>query len=190
MVQESGKPQRICVIGCGGTGKSTLARLLGDRMDLPVFHLDALIWQAGWVLPSREDIIAAQKGNSDGERWVIDGNWDSTMPVRLARADTIIWLDYPTRTALWGIMKRLAHWRGRGRPDMAEGCVERFDWEFLRWVVEFRSKHRQRIPEKIREHGSHARLFQITRRSELPAVLDELLNAASTTLHEHPMRCA
>ena len=171
MVEEGGKPQRICVIGCGGTGKSTLSRLLGERLGLPVFHLDAVIWQPGWVLPSRDEMIALQEGIADGERWVIDGNWGSTMPVRLSRADTIIWLDYPTRTAVWGVLKRLAYWRGRWRPDMAEGCVEGFDWEFLRYVIEFRVKHRQRIVDNIEAHGRHARLIRVPRRRELSKML-------------------
>lgn len=174
MAEQGGQPQRICVIGCGGTGKSTLSRLLGERLDLPVFHLDALIWQAGWVLPPREKMIAVQEGITDGDRWVIDGNWGSTMPVRLARADTIIWLDYPTRAALWGVLKRVAHWRGRWRPDMAEGCVEGYDWEFLRYVLEFRTIHRQRIVDNVAAHGQHARLYKPTSRRELPAILKRL----------------
>ncbi|MEZ5993308.1 MAG: AAA family ATPase [Planctomycetota bacterium] len=165
---------RICVVGCSGTGKSTLTRQLGAVLDLPMYHLDALLWQADWVMTDRETEERVQREIAAKDRWIIDGNFGSTMNIRFPRAQAIIWLDLPTRTAVWGVLKRLAYYRGRWRPDMAEGCTERFDWDFLKWVLEFREKDRHRIIQRIEAHGSHARLFHITHRRQLPKVIKTL----------------
>lgn len=68
------------------------------------------------------------------DRWLIDGNYDRTLSVRPARCDTVIWLDYPRHICLWGVAKRTFSYWGRSLPDMAEGCPERVDWEFLRYI--------------------------------------------------------
>jgi adenylate kinase family enzyme len=174
MAEQGGQFQRICVIGCSGTGKSTLSRQIGERMGLPVHHLDAMLWRAGWVMTDRETEERVQREVIASDCWVIDGNFGSTMAIRFPRAQAIIWLDYPTWLAMWGVVRRVAHEKGRVRADMAEGCTERWDWPFMKWVLEFRQKHRARVIEHIRDHGTHARLFHITRRRQLSDVFTAL----------------
>lgn len=134
--------QRILIIGCGGSGKSTLARQLGERTGLPVWHLDRLFWRSGWVNIPEEDFDRRLTEVLDQPRWVIDGNYDRTLPLRLSRCDTVVYLDYSRITCLYGIARRVLANRGRTRPDMAEGCPERADWEFLRWVWGYRKAKR------------------------------------------------
>ncbi|MBK8207613.1 MAG: hypothetical protein IPK87_12625 [Planctomycetes bacterium] len=174
MAETLGPFERICVIGCSGTGKSTLARRLGVRMGLPVHHLDAMLWRAGWVMTDRETEERTQREVVATDRWIIDGNFGSTMVIRFPRAQAIIWLDYPTWLAMWGVTRRVAHEKGRVRDDMAQGCPERWDLGFYKWVLEFRQKQRGHILEHIRDFGSHARLVHITRRSQLPSALVQL----------------
>ena len=126
--------QRIMIIGSGGSGKSTLARKLGEKTGLPVVHLDKLFWKPGWESVSQEEFDILHRQELAKERWILDGNFDRTMPERLARCDTVVYLDFSRVTCLLGVAKRILTTYGTVRPDMGEGCPERFDWEFLQWV--------------------------------------------------------
>ncbi len=130
--------QRVLVIGSPGAGKSTLAHKLADRTNLPLFHLDQMHWLPGWVERGRDEGRAELARILAGDRWIIDGNYGSILPMRLERADTVIWLDYPTWLCLKRVLKRWWQHRGRTRPDMTEGCPERLNLEFLHYVLSFR----------------------------------------------------
>ncbi len=134
--------ERILILGCGGSGKSTLARELGRRLGLPVVHLDRIFWQSGWTHLSREAFEAQLEASLAEPRWVIDGDYNRTLPLRLSRCDTAVYLDYSRFTCLCGVVKRVLANRGRTRPDMADGCPERADAEFLRWIWTFKQKVR------------------------------------------------
>lgn len=130
--------QRILVIGSPGAGKSTLSHALAARTGLPLFHLDKLFWLPGWVERDREEGRAELAEVLAGERWIIDGNYGSTLPMRIARADTVVWLDYPTWLCLGRVFKRWWQCRGTARPDMTEDCPENLNLEFLLYVLNFR----------------------------------------------------
>ena len=126
--------ERILIIGCGGAGKSTLARQLGEKLDLPVVHLDKLFWKPGWVESTKDEIDEKIRQEMAKPRWIMDGNYNRTMPERVKYCDTIIYLDFSRVACLLGVLKRVITTYGTVRPDMGEGCPERFDWEFLQWV--------------------------------------------------------
>ena len=130
--------QRVLVIGSPGAGKSTLSRQLAERTGLPLYHMDRLHWLPGWVERDREEAFGLVREVLAQERWIIDGNYGSTLPERLQRADTVIWLDYPTWLCLWRVLRRWWQYRGTNRPDMTEGCNENLNWEFLHFVATFR----------------------------------------------------
>ena len=136
--------ERIMIIGCGGAGKSTLARKLGEKTGLPVVHLDKLFWKPGWESLSRDEFDVLHRRELAKDRWIIDGNFDRTIPERLARCDTVIYLDFSRLACLLGVCKRILTTYGTVRPDMGEGCPERFDWEFLCWVWNFNKNKRAR----------------------------------------------
>ena len=136
--------ERIMIIGCGGAGKSTLARQLGEKTGLPVVHLDKLFWTPGWVSLSQEEFDKVHREAIAGETWIIDGNFDRTIPERLARCDTVIYLDFSRIRCLMGVAKRILTTYGQVRPDMGEGCPERFDLEFLQWVWNFNKNKREK----------------------------------------------
>ena len=136
--------ERIMIIGCGGSGKSTLARMLGEKTGLPVVHLDKLFWRPGWVSLSKEEFDQVHQEAINRERWIIDGNFDRTIPERLRRCDTVIYLDFSRLACLLGVVKRILTNYGKVRPDMGDGCPERFDLEFLKWVWNFNRNKRER----------------------------------------------
>ncbi len=136
--------ERIVIIGCGGAGKSTLARQLGEKLDIPVVHLDKLFWHPGWVQASPEEFDGRLARELEKSRWIMDGNFDRTMLQRIARCDTIIYLDFSRFACLWGVAKRILTTYGTVRPDMGEGCPERFDLDFLKWVWNFNRNKREK----------------------------------------------
>ena len=136
--------ERVMIIGCGGAGKSTLARQLGEKTGLPVVHLDKLFWTPGWVSLSREEFDKVHREAIVQEKWIIDGNFDRTMPERIRRCDAVVYLDFSRFACLLGVAKRILTIYGKVRPDMGEGCPERFDWEFLQWVWNFNGSKREK----------------------------------------------
>jgi adenylate kinase family enzyme len=136
--------ERIVIIGCGGAGKSTLARQLGEKLDIPVVHLDKLFWRPGWVQVSKEEFDKLHREVLAREKWIMDGNFDRTMEERITRSDTVIYLDFSRFACLMGVLKRVFITYGKVRPDMGEGCPERIDWDFLKWVWDFNKNKREK----------------------------------------------
>lgn len=153
--------KRIIIIGSSGSGKSTLARQLGDTLNLPVIHLDKYFWHAGWIGTEPQEWAKKVEQFAAGSSWIIDGNYRSTLDVRLKKADTIIFLDLPRWICVWRATKRRFQYLNRQRPDVAEGCQERvFDPafpRFLHWVWNYPNRARpvvlqtvKRLPDKKR----------------------------------------
>ena len=164
--------ERVLIIGCGGAGKSHLARQLAAITGLPVIHLDAEYWLPGWVEPPRAEWRQRIRGFSQSRRWIIDGNYGGTLEQRLADADTVFFLDFPTLTCLYGISERLIRYRGRTRPDMTPGCPEHFDWEFLLYVLSFRRHSRLHVLDALR--GFKGELVTLTSRRAVNRYLESL----------------
>lgn len=143
--------ERILIIGCGGAGKSTLARQLGEKLLLPVVHLDKLFWHPGWVESTKEEIDGKIMAELQKPRWIIDGNYNRTLAQRMQYCDAVIYLDFSRVACLWGVCKRVLTSYGKVRPDMGEGCPERFDWAFLQWVWRFNKQNRQRYYRLLNE---------------------------------------
>ena len=143
--------QRIIIIGCGGAGKSTLARKLGEVLDLPVVHLDKLFWKPNWVETSREEFDALLAQELAKDKWIMDGNFNRTMPERIKHCDTIIYLDFSRVVCLMGVVKRVITTYGTVRPDMGEGCPERIDFEFMKWVWNFNKNKRESYYKMLNE---------------------------------------
>lgn len=137
--------ERIMIIGCGGSGKSTLARKLGAVTGLPVVHLDQIYWRPGnWEHLSHEDFDKELAEELNKPRWIMDGNFNRTMEQRLEFCDTVIYLDFSRITCLMGLCKRVLTNYGKARQDMAPGCKEKFDPEFVRWIWNFNKNYREK----------------------------------------------
>ena len=165
--------ERILIIGCGGAGKSTLARQLGEKLELPVVHLDKLFWKPGWVEESSEEFDRKLALELEKTKWIMDGNFNRTMPQRLSKCDTIIYLDFSRWACLWGVVRRIITTYGTVRPDMGDGCPERFDLNFLRWVWNYNRDKRQRNYRLLNE-AAHAEKIVLKNRRMVKQFLKNL----------------
>jgi len=151
--------QRVLIIGPCGAGKSTLAQRLGPILDLPVIHLDALNWQPGWVMAPDEQFRARMLDVLRRPRWIIDGNYGGTVQLRIARADTVIFLDFARWRCVARVLKRVWTYAGQTRPDMGEGCPEKFDWEFMDFVWHWFETSRPRLLARLETMRADQRLI-------------------------------
>lgn len=165
--------ERILIIGCGGAGKSTLARQLGEKLNLPVVHLDKLFWKPGWVESTKEEIDEKIRLEMEKPRWIMDGNYNRTLPERAKHCDTIIYLDFSRFACLRGVLKRVITTYGTVRPDMGEGCPERIDLDFLKWVWNYNRDKRERNYELL--NGTpHAKTIVLKNRRMVKRFLQSL----------------
>lgn len=165
--------KRILVIGSAGAGKTTFAKLLAQQASLPLIHLDAHYWKPGWIKPSEESWNFKVEELCDQLEWVMDGNFSSSLDVRLERADTVFFLDFGRTLCLYSVLKRLIlHW-GSVRDDMAEGCKESFDLGFLKWVWCFPINSRPRIISALAKAPERVNVHFIENRKELKKFLKE-----------------
>jgi len=125
--------RRIIVIGCQGSGKTRLARSLGQRLGLPVVHLDALYWRPGWTPSDKASFRTRVAEAIAGDAWVVDGSFSGlAFDLTIARADVLVVIDRPRWVCQWRILWRSAFDRDTARTDLPEGCREQFDWKLMK----------------------------------------------------------
>ncbi len=166
---------KMVVIGSPGSGKSTIARKLGELTGIEVYHLDRLYWKPGWVESTRDEIRNIQQEIVKKDRWIIDGNYGSTMEVRLEAADTIVFLDRTRITCLYRVIKRRFMYHRKSRPDMGVGCTERLDRDFLRYVWNFPRDQRNRILQKLAKYEGEKQIISLSNDRDIDLFL-ELVN--------------
>jgi adenylate kinase family enzyme len=154
--------KRVLVIGVCGAGKSTLAAKIHEKTGLPLIHLDQHYWNPGWVETPNEVWRSNVSELSAMSEWVMDGNYASSFDIRIPRADTIIYLDYSRSIALWRATIRTLRSHGRVRKDMADGCQERFNWAFLRYVWTFHQEHRPKVEAALTQLRPDQTLVRLT----------------------------
>ena len=172
--------KRILIIGSSGSGKSTLARQLGAGLELPVIHLDRHYWHPGWVgTPIAEwQKIVARLIQRDS--WIIDGNYRSTLQMRLEAADSVVFLDLPPWICAMRALKRRIQYHNRPRPDIADGCKEPLLdpqlFQFIRHVLSYPDRAKPYVMKQLAEiaNEKHIVLLQSAKdvNSFLSAPLD------------------
>ncbi len=142
--------KKIIVIGCPGSGKSTFSKKLNTITGIPLYHLDMIYWNEDRTKVPREVFLKEMDSIIDKDRWIIDGNYGSTMEKRMAACDTVIFLDYPTEVCISGIMKR----RGKTRSDMPWiETSDEVDAEFLSWVNDYNIESRPVVMELLKKYN-------------------------------------
>ena len=160
--------KRILIIGCCGAGKTTLANVLSKRLNLPVVHLDRLWWNPGWIESSPEEFDARLAKELAFDRWIIDGNYLSTMELRLENCDTIFLLDYPLEVCLAGAKARI----GTKREDIPWVETE-FDEEFRQWILNFPKDQLPVIYQLLEKYGQNRNVHIFRSREAAENYLEE-----------------
>lgn len=153
--------KRVAIIGCGGSGKTTIGRRLAATIGTQITHLDAVYYDDEWNKLPAEKFAALQEDLVAADTWVIDGNYASTLPIRLKRATHVIFLDLPALTCLRGIAQRRWHYRGGQHTD---GVYDRITWSFITYVWGYRREMAPRVRALIAEHAGHAQVHVVRSR--------------------------
>lgn len=143
--------RRIMVIGSPGSGKSTFSRKLAEVTGIPLIHLDKEFWNDGWVETPKEQWRKKQIDLISGDEWIVDGNYGGTIDVRLGKADTIICFKLSRVVCLFSYFKRVVTNFNKIRSDMPEGCYEKVDFEFMKYIWNFPKMSGQRNLNRIQQ---------------------------------------
>lgn len=169
------RAERILVFGCSGTGKSTLAQALARRFGLTYVSMDRdIFWLPGWKLRPREESVQRIRDAVAGERWIMDGNNPSTLPIRLARADMVLWRRPARSVSVRSVLGRWWKYRGRTRPDMAPGCPERIDLQFLKYIWTFEKREAPKFAAMLASHGRDIPVLTLKSFQESDELLSKL----------------
>ncbi|MGF7050704.1 adenylate kinase family enzyme [Paenibacillus sp. DS2015] len=166
--------KRVIVLGSAGSGKSTLTQKLSEILKLPVIHLDKYYWKPNWEPTSNEEWDEVVRGFTMKEQWIIDGNYSRTLDIRIQRADLIIYLDMPTSLCIYRVLKRRLMYHKKSRPDMNEECPEKLDWEFFRWVWNYRKRSRMKTINKLESVRTQKQIIIVKSRKEVFDLINRL----------------
>ena len=140
---------RVAVIGCPGSGKTTFSNRMGAIQSRQVVHLDKVLWNPNWKMLPYDERKVIHDELISADNWLIDGMWRSHLADRFKRATLVIFLDYKRRVSYFRALKRRIKYKGKQRDDIAEGCLEKLDRDFTRYIWTFRKAVRPQILELI-----------------------------------------
>lgn len=140
--------KKVIVIGCPGSGKSTVSRALHNKTGIPLYHLDMMYWNADKTTVEKSVFLERLSAVLEKNKWIIDGNYGSTMDLRMAACDTVIFLDYPLDVCLDGIKER----RGKPRSDMPWIETEE-DAEFIEFIKNYNEQQKPKVLELLEKYG-------------------------------------
>ena len=163
--------RKVLVIGPGGAGKSVFANRLGELLNIEVLHLDKFHWRPGWVELPKVEWLKTLKELLGRDSWIMDGNYSGTLDIRLEACDTVIFLDMPRWLCLWRVLKRAMMYRNGSRPDMAEGCRERLNLEFIRWIWNYPSRRKPKVVAMLTSNAQRKKIVWLRSDSEVERFL-------------------
>ena len=140
--------KKIIVIGCPGSGKSTVSRDLHNKTGIPLYHLDMMYWNADKTTVENSVFLKSLCAVLEKDEWIIDGNYGTTMELRMAACDTVIFLDYPLDVCLGGIKER----RGKPRSDMP-WCDAEEDAEFIEFIKNYNEQQKPKVLELLKKYS-------------------------------------
>jgi adenylate kinase family enzyme len=166
--------KRVLILGPSGSGKSTLGKRLGRILGIPIIHLDQHYWESNWVETTEDEWRTKVKNLINSESWVMDGNYTSTLKLRVSKADTIIFIDVPRRLSYLRVFARFLRFRGETRPDLAEDCPEKIDWDFIRWIWNYPTTRKPVILRFLERQKPTKNVFILRGQKEIEEFLNSL----------------
>ena len=140
--------KKVIVIGCPGSGKSTVSRALHNKIEIPLYHLDMMYWNADKTTVEKSVFLERLSAVLEKDEWIIDGNYGSTMELRMAACDMVIFLDYPLDVCLDGIKER----REKPRSDMPWIVTEE-DAEFIEFIKNYNEQQKPKVLELLKKYS-------------------------------------
>jgi adenylate kinase family enzyme len=174
--------KKIILIGISGSGKSTFGRALSEKLQLPITHLDSIFHLPGGAMMDHALFKEKQIELMKQPAWILDGNYGSSLDIRVAEADTIFWLDFPPLLSTLQVLKR--SWKYRKdkstQPDMPEYFEEhlfsREYWDFIKFILTFNKYERPKIAKALQRKKPETTLIVFKNRKEVHAFLSENSN--------------
>lgn len=160
---------KVIIIGCPGSGKTTFAEKLNKCTGLPLYYLDAIWHKPDKTHISREDFDERILEIFKKDKWIIDGNYKRTIEMRLKECDTVFLFDLPTEVCLQGATERI----GKGRYDLPWIETE-LDPEFKQFIEEFSEKTLPHIYELIDRYKTEKQVIIFKSREEADKFISKI----------------
>lgn len=173
---------KINIIGTSGSGKTTFSRELAEKLNFPMIEMDRLFWGPNWSLPSDEEFYGQLKNALDSEKWILDGNYTRTIPIKWEKVEVVIWLDYPFTTTLFQAIRR-AFKRSITGEELWEGTGNRESFKknffskdsVLLWTIRTHGKVRKKYEEYMKsEKFAHIHFVRLKNHAEAARFLTRL----------------
>jgi adenylate kinase family enzyme len=169
--------RKILIIGCAGSGKTTLAKRLTKLTGLPIIHLDNYYWNENWGKKSDEEWGEIVKDLSKQPKWIMDGNYTKTIPIRIQHATAIIYLDVPRWKCLLRVfIRRFRLFHNRKRNDLPTHCNERLNLEFYRWVWNYSKRSRNQALDLL--SSSNKIIFHLKTNREVQHFIEKCMTTS------------
>ena len=160
---------KIIVIGCPGCGKSTFSRELHKIINIPLFHLDMMYWNTDKTTVGKNVFCEKLSEVLKKDKWIIDGNYASTMELRIAACDTVIFLDYPLEICLSGIRER----HGKTHSDIPWVSNSEDEAELIAFAESYHLQQRPQVMRLLNKY-SEKKIIIFANRSEADAFLSDI----------------
>lgn len=171
------RPRRVLVAGVSGAGKSTLALRISERLSLPYTEIDGLYHGPNWT--PRDAFVVDVDAFSSAVAWVTEWQYRSVRHLLAERADTLVWLDLPTRMTLGRVIRRTARrrrmreelWNGNRQPGLWHAVMNRDG--IIRWAVSTRRTYTSLVPEVEHTHP-HLQIVRLRSQRDVEAWVSRL----------------
>ena len=161
--------KKIIVIGCPGSGKSTFSKALHQITKIPLYHLDLLFWNEDKTTVDKAVFMDRLLKIFEDSTWIIDGNYNATMELRMQKCDTVIFLDYPLDVCLKGIQER----KGKPRSDMPWIESDEDDADFVAFIKNYNAQSRPKVQELLEKYA-HKDIYIFSNRTQAEAFLKKI----------------
>ena len=151
--------KKILVIGCPGSGKSTLSDKLSKMLNLNLVHLDKIFWKPNWLNVTAKEFDEKLAIELKKDSWIIDGNYKRTLNTRISYCDLIIYLDLDSQTCLNSYYNRVKTKEISIKGYISEGCIEEIDEEFVNYIKDFNANHQKELYELVRASNKDYIIF-------------------------------
>lgn len=175
-------PKKINVVGTSGSGKSTFSKRLAEILNAPYVEMDKIFWGPNWYFPSDKEFFSNLKNSLVSDRWVLDGNYTRSIPIKWENVDVVIWLDYPFAKTLFRAVKRAFRrslrkeelWAGTGNRESFKRSFFSKD-SIILWTIKTHGQVRQRYQSLMADPKfSHIKFIRLRSDAEAEAYLANL----------------